>query len=185
MKVIKTDRIALLDLLKPFIDKGYPLDTHMFLYLSEAQGIYIYCGHSSTLDQSYIPLSDITETTVKLRCRKAAESEKKQNIKNCFNGNKTVRERKISEIIKKVTKWRKLYTGSVLPDAKTIKYTSKEAANLIGIAKKTLDDYLLQLRIGKKYGFDFNHHNDDKIGVLRSFIKERKGKMGRGEVNKS
>ena len=29
------------------------------------------------------------------------------------------------------------------------------SANEIGIVKKTLDDYLLQIRNGKRYGFNF------------------------------
>jgi hypothetical protein len=39
-----------------------------------------------------------------------------------------------------------------------------------------LDDYLLQLRYGKKYGFDFNEHKEAKIGVLRAFVKKEKTK---------
>lgn len=38
------------------------------------------------------------------------------------------------------------------------------AAQDVGIAKKTLDDYLLQIRNGKKYGFDFNNKSSHKIG---------------------
>lgn len=149
----------------------------MFLYYSKSRGIYVYCGSSEDVEEASIPLDDIEDDTVRLRCRKAMEPNEKQLVKNCFNGNKTIKERKISEIIKKVTKWRKLYTGTLAPDGTIIRYSSKEAASIIGIAKKTLDDYLLQLRIGKKYGFDFNYHNDDKIGVLRSFVKEKKGRI--------
>lgn len=46
----------------------------------------------------------------------------------------------------------------------------------MGVSKKSLDDYLLQLRFGKKYNFDFQKHKDDKVGVLRSFVKKEKGK---------
>jgi len=45
------------------------------------------------------------------------------------------------------------------------------------MSKKSLDDYLLQLRFGKKYGFNFNKHKDDKIGVLRQFVKKFKDKQ--------
>jgi hypothetical protein len=47
---------------------------------------------------------------------------------------------------------------------------------MIGISKKSLDDYYYQLRLGEKYGFDFKQHMDDKIGVLRMFIKDIKPK---------
>ena len=41
----------------------------------------------------------------------------------------------------------------------------------MGISKKSLDDYYYQLRMGEKYEFDFPSHLQDKIGVLRTFIK--------------
>lgn len=49
----------------------------------------------------------------------------------------------------------------------------QEAAKVVGISKKSLDDYFFQLRMGEKYGFDFNKYMDAKVGVLRSFVKER------------
>jgi len=30
------------------------------------------------------------------------------------------------------------------------------------------------LRFGKKYGFNFQEHKNDKVGVLRSFVKSKK-----------
>lgn len=55
-----------------------------------------------------------------------------------------------------------------------VRYSLEDAAQKVGISKKSLDDYLLQLRYGKKYGFDFNQHKEDKIGVLRAFVKKHK-----------
>ena len=58
-----------------------------------------------------------------------------------------------------------------------------KAANKVGIQKKTLDDYLLQIRCGKNYGFDFNKHSNEKIGKLRSFVKKFKGKnLNSGDI---
>ena len=37
-----------------------------------------------------------------------------------------------------------------------------------------MDDYLLQLRFGRKYGFNFQAHKDDKVGILRSYVKRMK-----------
>lgn len=53
-------------------------------------------------------------------------------------------------------------------------YSLEDAAKKVGISKKSLDDYLLQLRYGKKYGFDFNEHKEAKIGILRAFVKKCK-----------
>lgn len=53
------------------------------------------------------------------------------------------------------------------------------------MSKKSLDDYLLQLRFGKKYGFDFSKHKNDKVGKLRYFVKEQKSAAKRkGEKTK-
>jgi hypothetical protein len=35
----------------------------------------------------------------------------------------------------------------------------------------------LQLRFGKKFNFDFQKHKDDKVGVLRSYVKREKSKL--------
>lgn len=50
----------------------------------------------------------------------------------------------------------------------------QESAEMLGISKKSLDDYYYQLRLGEKYEFDFTAHLDDKVGVLRTFIKDIK-----------
>jgi len=89
---------------------------------------------------------------------------------------KRVKERNIKEIVNKVAEWRKLYIGKADANGTVKKYTLEEAAEKVGIAKKTLDDYLLQIRAGKKYGFDFNKHSEGKVGVLRSFVREHKDK---------
>lgn len=34
-------------------------------------------------------------------------------------------------------------------------HTSESAAQVVGLAKKTLDDYHYQIRLAKDYGFDF------------------------------
>mmetsp|Transcript_39222 Transcript_39222/g.44967 ORF Transcript_39222/g.44967 Transcript_39222/m.44967 type:complete len:88 (+) Transcript_39222:56-319(+) len=39
---------------------------------------------------------------------------------------------------------------------------------------KSLDDYLLQIRNARKFGFNFNEHKDEKIGILRAFNKKNK-----------
>lgn len=55
---------------------------------------------------------------------------------------------------------------------------------MVGISKKSLDDYVLQIRKGFLYGFNFNQHRHDKIGVLREFNRKKdaelknKAKMG-------
>jgi len=43
----------------------------------------------------------------------------------------------------------------VLLDGNLVRYSLEDAATKVNVSKKSLDDYLLQLRFGKKYSFDF------------------------------
>ena len=86
------------------------------------------------------------------------------------------KERKISEVLDLVLRWRMLYAG--VRDSKTgkiIKLSLEDAAKKLGVAKKSLDDYLLQIRHAKMYGFDFQANHNEKIGVMRTFVKKFKG----------
>lgn len=44
----------------------------------------------------------------------------------------------------------------------------------MGVSKKSLDDYLSQIRQGRQNGFDFNANKDEKVGKLRNFNKENR-----------
>lgn len=48
---------------------------------------------------------------------------------------------------------------------------------MVGLPKKSLDDYYYQLRLGQKYNFDFKTHFYDGIGCLRNFLKEKKPRL--------
>ena len=50
-------------------------------------------------------------------------------------------------------------------------YNYQDAADALGISKKSLDDYYYQLRVGEKYEFDFNENMDENIKILRNFVK--------------
>ena len=84
-----------------------------------------------------------------------------------------IKERTIQEVIQKVSLWRLLYTGYE-KNGVIVKMTLDEAAVKVQISKKSLDDYLMQLRSAKKYGFDFDKHIKEKIGVIRSFVRKMK-----------
>ena len=49
-----------------------------------------------------------------------------------------------------------------------------EAAEKIDSSKKTLDDYLLNLRFAIKFEFDFHKHQNESVGFLRSFVHEKR-----------
>ena len=84
-------------------------------------------------------------------------------------GSRRTKERKIGEVIQKVQKWRQLYYKNC--------ESLEEAAKKVGISKKSLDDYFLQLKNGKANGFNFNEHKNDKIGILRNWNKNHKDNL--------
>ena len=111
-----------------------------------------------------------------------------KKINNYINHkSKRAKERKIGYIIKKVFMWKTLYNGIYSTDEKgnkiKIKYTLEQAAAKAGISKKSLDDYLIQLRIGKFFNFNFTEHKNDKVGILRSFVKKHKQQYEREKKN--
>ena len=60
---------------------------------------------------------------------------------------KRTKERKIGQILDKVYTWRKYYSGFTDPQTgQTLKMSLEDAAQKVGISKKSLDDYLLQIR---------------------------------------
>ena len=79
-------------------------------------------------------------------------------------------------MVEKVALWRKFYTGFYDETGNYIQKQLDVAAEDVGIAKKTLDDYLLQIRNGKKYGFNFNDKFNNRIGELRAFVRDEKKK---------
>ena len=72
--------------------------------------------------------------------------------------------------MKLVEDWRDLHEG---PERLKL----DEAACRVGIARKTLDDYSLCIRRAKELGFNLNNLKNEKMGVLRKFLKISKNGM--------
>ena len=87
-----------------------------------------------------------------------------------------IKERTIAEVISSVSLWRLLYTGYENADGTIVKLSLEDAAAKVKISKKSLDDYLMQLRSAKKFGFDFASNSQEKVGKIRSFVREEKMK---------
>ena len=173
--------ICMSDVINELKLKGYNMKNAVFSYARENG--FIYCGRETS--DKMIPL-DVAIPHLVLKIRNAGNEQQQQQqqqeeikeapVQEKKNHSRRNKERRIGEIIEKVNDWRTLYTGTIDHNGKSAKYSLEDAAKIVGIAKKTLDDYLLQLRAGKKYGFDFQKHKDDKVGTLRSFVKEMKKK---------
>jgi len=54
-----------------------------------------------------------------------------------------------------------------------IKRVAEKAAEIVGIPKKSLDDYMHQLKMGVTNEFNFAKNGDKKIGILRQFNKKQ------------
>ena len=94
----------------------------------------------------------------------AEEKEKNEKPNKC----KRSKEKRIGYIVKKVFYWKGLRKHSEL------KMSLKDAADNVGLSKKTLDEYFNQIKEGKHYGFDFNKYKKDKVNILRAFVKKKK-----------
>eukprot|EP00826_Nyctotherus_ovalis_P053389 TRINITY_DN6932_c0_g4_i3.p1 TRINITY_DN6932_c0_g4~~TRINITY_DN6932_c0_g4_i3.p1 ORF type:complete len:154 (+),score=30.29 TRINITY_DN6932_c0_g4_i3:321-782(+) len=142
----------------------------MIVYYDWKEGAFLHCDSFEDSQDSYIPLESLKDELI-LRYRRiippkqleVTEENKKEEEKG-----KRSKERNIGEVVKKVTEWKKLYTHGINGSKS---HTLKEAANIVKVPRKTLSDYLLLLKKGKKYGFDFNMYSEAKIGLLRLFVK--------------
>ncbi len=97
-------------------------------------------------------------------------------VQNYYESDARRRERRIGYIVEKVHAWRKLYNGFYDENGEHTRYSLDQAAELLGISKKSLDDYLLQIRLGRKFGFDFNKNRNERVGNLRDFVKKHRNK---------
>ena len=75
--------------------------------------------------------------------------------------------KKLRKVIEKVNEWIRLSSKSGGQ-----KYTKEEAAVKLGIKKKSLDDYLMYLRLGIVLCYDFEENIENKFGQLKRFIIE-------------
>lgn len=189
--VYQSDKIKLFDVISKLKSCGFPLTGAMISIYSKLAEDYVFVG-ADPIDQNFfISSSEYNIKLIKLRViayiedkliqnvfgEEAAadkESVSRKNSNSDKKKNKRTKERKIGYIIEKVNSWRKLYNGFQNENAKFTKYSLDEAAKIIGISKKSLDDYLLQLRLGRKFGFDFNSNKSQKVGILRSFVKQNR-----------
>ena len=183
------------------LEKEIPLDNFQISYYNENQKEYILIGkYPLNLDKEILIEYNSTKIIndnifIKLRLRQIFDRENllKMEFVEGENDNgeeaiqkfeigennkiKRAKERKIGYIIRKVYMWRKMYSGFIDERGRRIKLTLEEAADKVGISKKSLDDYLIQLRIGKMLGFNFNEHQNDKVGILRSYVRKHRKEL--------
>jgi hypothetical protein len=174
-------KLILKDLILKLKNCGYPLTGANIRLFSKEVNEYVYIG-SDPINENIV-IDDFNFNFKLLKIQAVCYIEEKYLSKNNSNPlsrnnsmvdkkAKRTKERKIGYIIEKVNSWRKLYNGFHDESGKFVKHSLDDAAKRIGISKKSLDDYLLQLRLGRKYGFDFNANRNEKVGKLRAHVKE-------------
>lgn len=42
---------------------------------------------------------------------------------------------------------------------------------MVEVSKKTLDDYFIQIRVAQKHFFNTERYKEEKVGILRKFVK--------------
>lgn len=77
------------------------------------------------------------------------------------------RELSVSTVINKVCEWRRLNKNCYDSDFNNYGLTLHQAAEVVGLPKKSLDDYLSQLRQAREFGYNFNEYCNHKIGHMR------------------
>lgn len=187
-------RILFNDIVLQLKTLGYPVTGALFsIYIGKVED-YVFIGAEPFDQNLYLDPKEVDMECIKLKMvsyieEKLVKKTEKQlfDRKDCFNKkakDKRTKERRIGFIVEKVNAWRKLYNGFYNENGEHTRYSLDQAAKMIDISKKSLDDYLLQLRLGRKYGFDFNLNKNNKVGVLRSFVKQNRLKFSQVDSNK-
>ena len=174
---------------------GYPTVGALFSIYIKTAGDYVYLGSDPIdpnlyIDQNLVDFENLKIKIVSyLEDKLVKKTEKQLFDKKEINKNqkdKRTKERKIEFIVEKVNAWRRLYNGFYNENGEYTRYSLDQAAKMVGISKKSLDDYLLQLRLGRKYGFNFNQNKTKKVGILRAFVKRHRAmNQNQNSINNS
>ena len=150
------------------------LEVKTKIFTPSMTNLEYYADGSDSEEESSLSSSNISNNNNKDDNNMDKNGENKKKLKFGKMSDSQKRERKIGYIIEKVYAWRKLYNGYKDEKNNYFKYSLDNAAEKINVSKKSLDDYLLQIRLGRKYGFNFNENKYKKIGELRDFVKDIK-----------
>lgn len=133
----------------------------------ESRSCYVQLPADRVLTQRYF-----MTPIIMIKYSRAAEDEPESSSSAQSGESRKERnkERTVREVVESVKRWRDLHDSSSVERRVSL----QEAAKVVGISKKSLDDYFFQLRVGEQHGFDFEKHLDSKVGVLRAFNRQHK-----------
>lgn len=158
-------------LLSPLVEElsrqsGLDFDGYQILYRMPGCTLFVLAGtypfESAMMHLKMESLGDGVHIKYRIADKKK-EPERKQK-------NRRGNERKISDVINSLLFWRKLSLPGIFnAEARGKKLNRQEAADVLKIPKKSLEDYMLQVRLAYERGFDFNMYSNTRFGVIREF----------------
>ncbi|KAM3132305.1 hypothetical protein pb186bvf_015635 [Paramecium bursaria] len=86
---------------------------------------------------------------------------------------KRIKERYVFEAMEMVERWRNIYETRYIENGRIVKFTLDQAAEQVGVPRKTLEDYYYQLKRAEKL-VDLQSYRDCKMGVIRKIVKDSK-----------
>mmetsp|Transcript_35628 Transcript_35628/g.32098 ORF Transcript_35628/g.32098 Transcript_35628/m.32098 type:complete len:401 (-) Transcript_35628:453-1655(-) len=118
-----------------------------------------------------------TETRARITDDASDDSSESENTANkVLKGfRRRNQERNVTEVLNILKQWRALYNGIIDPQTgKKVKISLNEAANKVGVPKKSLEDYAMIIKHAKEYEFDFEKNKDMRFGLVRKYVKNCK-----------
>eukprot|EP00826_Nyctotherus_ovalis_P051680 TRINITY_DN6469_c0_g3_i1.p1 TRINITY_DN6469_c0_g3~~TRINITY_DN6469_c0_g3_i1.p1 ORF type:complete len:243 (-),score=51.09 TRINITY_DN6469_c0_g3_i1:497-1225(-) len=176
LPIYKNYGIPLNDLMKE-LSKASSLNFSgcQILYKFSESPDYVLAGiYPFTKSSECVQIKSLTDT-IQIKHRMVIESKKVGMLKEekkvkIRRGN----ERGIGEVVDALSRWKQLYTeGKIGKDGIREKYSRHDAAKVLKMPKKTLDDYAAQVKLAKSNNFDFQLHCKEKFGILRKFNRQK------------
>ena len=146
--------------------KGFYLKNKMIFIYDFSTDSYLFAGKEGELRETFIKSNQtiVYPFLIQIQIK----------VRSCFEESRSQSKPKtIKEIIAKVAEWRRSYNGKRGVNGNYERKELDDSALDLGIPKKTLDDYMFQLRKARAGGFDFDRFGDESIGFLREFNKRR------------
>lgn len=189
-------RLRLYDVVMFLKKQGYPLENTYISYYSSVFSAFVNCNLDPVSKTIWLMDDDLekidSSQSLRLKfqkglCRQFTENEDGDIQDSCSENNDNIqpqpihehqniskmKERTIGYVIEKVAQWRRLYNGYYDQNFNHHRMSLERAADKVGVSKKSLDDYLAQLRAGRQFGYDFNANKEKKVGDLRRFVKDK------------
>ena len=160
---------------------GYDFENCVIYYIN-SDDYYVNCWYDPVPESYTIPSTSIINSNktdrIRLFIKKIPiENDDSSDGSLSTGGNpkdsktKRSKERTIKDVKNKVDHW-KCLCKKLKEEQPSCKKISERASLMVGIPKKSLDDYMHQIKLGESFNFDFEKHGCDKIGTLRQFNKK-------------